>query len=179
MSYQLSSIKEYIQATVSSFGRLVLVGSTAFGLASYANFGHHKSYWNGTIDRVQTVDFNMLSHMLPTKLSQSLIESDGPEIQRTLDSNYGLFGLVVTDCRTSQPDCSQDIQYVSNSELSWRHLLDGDTLRASTYDVLSDPPPIHPTGNYTDSRDPIRNPTGLANTGRIIGRVLLCARRSA
>ena len=171
MPYQLLSIKESIQATVSSFGRLVLVGSTAFGMASYANFGHHKSYWNGTIERVQTVDFNMLSHMLPAKLSQALMEGDEPEIQRTLDSNYGLFGLVVTDCRTSQPDCSQDIQYVSNSELPWRQLLDDDMLRASTYDVLRDPPPIHSTGSYTDSRDPVRHATGLIDTGRIIGRV--------
>lgn len=171
MSYQSASIKESIQATVSSFGRLVLAGSTAFGLASYANFGHHKSYWNGTIERVQTVDFNMLSHMLPTKLSQALIEGDQPEIQRTLDSNYGLFGLVVTDCRTSQPDCSQNIQYLSNSKLPWRQLLNDDTLRSSTYDVLIDPPPIYSTGSYADSRNPIRNPTGLVNTGRIIGRV--------
>ncbi len=171
MPYQLSSIKESIQATVSSFGRLVLIGSTAFGIASYANFGHHKSYWNGTIERVQTVDFNMLSHMLPTKLSQALMEGDEPEIQRTLDSNYGLFGLVVTDCQISQPDCSQNIQYVSNSKLPWRKLLDDATLSASTYDVLRDPPPMYPTGSYADSRDPIRHPTGLVNTGEIIGRV--------
>lgn len=171
MHHQLSSIKESIQATVSSLARLVLIGSTAFGIASYANFGHHKSYWNGTIERVQTVDFNMLSHMLPTKLSQALIEGDEREIQRTLDSNYGLFGLVVTDCGISQPDCSQNIQYVSDSKLPWRKLLDDDTLRTSTYDVLRDPPPIHPAGSYTDSRDPVRNPTGFVNTGRIIGRV--------
>ena len=171
MAYSLSSIKESIQATASSLGRLIVIGSTTFGIASYANLGHHKSYWNGTIERVQTVDFNMLSHMLPTKLSQALIEGDGQEVQRTLDSNYGLFGLVVTDCRTAQSDCIQNIQYISNSKLSWREFLTVDTLRASAYDVLRDPPPIYPTGSYTDSRDPVRNPTGLTNIGRIIGRV--------
>ncbi|PZO45769.1 MAG: hypothetical protein DCF15_21260 [Phormidesmis priestleyi] len=171
MSYQLSSIKETLQATVSSFGRLLLIGSAAFGIASYANFGHHKSYWNGTIERVQTVDFNMLSHMLPTKLSQALIAGDTQEIQRTLDSNYGLFGLVVTDCTSSQSDCSQNVQYMSDSKLPWRKLLSDDTLSTSAYDVLRDPPPMYPTGSYADSRDPIRNSTGLVNTGRIIGRV--------
>lgn len=171
MPNQFSSIKDSIQVVAGVVGRFVFIGSTAFGIASYANFNHHKSYWNGTIERVQTVDFNMLSHMLPTKLSQALIERDGKEVQRTLDSNYGLFGLVVTNCRTSQPDCDQAVQYISNSNLPWRSLLDSDVLAASTYDVLRDPPPIHPTGDYTDSRDPVRDSTGLTNGGRIIGRV--------
>jgi len=171
MSYRIASIKATIQSTVGSLGRLALIGTTAFGIASYANFGHHKSYWNGTIERVQTVDFNMLSHMLPTKLSQALMAGDESEIQRTLDSNYGLFGIVVTDCRTSQPDCRQDIQYVSNSNLPWRERLNDDMLSASTYDVLRDPPPIYATGSYSSSRAPVRQPTGAVNSGRIIGRV--------
>ena len=130
-----------------------------------------KSYWNGTIERVQTVDFNMLSHMLPTKLSQSLMAGDAQEIQRTLDSNYGLFGLVVTNCRTSQPDCRQDIQYVSDSKLPWREGLSNEMLSASTYDVLRDPPPAYTIGSYASSREPVRQPTGSINSGRIIGRV--------
>ncbi|MGB3769007.1 MAG: NERD domain-containing protein [Phormidesmis sp.] len=171
MSYRIASIKETIQATVGSLGRLALIGTTAFGIASYANFGHHKSYWNGTIERVQTVDFNMLSHMLPTKLSQSLMAGNAQEIQRTLDSNYGLFGLVVTNCRTSQPDCRQDIQYVSDSKLPWREGLSNEMLSASTYDVLRDPPPAYTIGSYASSREPVRQPTGSINSGRIIGRV--------
>ncbi|MGJ3253623.1 MAG: NERD domain-containing protein [Elainellaceae cyanobacterium] len=155
-----------------TIGRFILIGSAAFGIASYANLRHYESYWNGTIRRVQTVDFNMLSHMLPTKLSQALIEGDEQEIQRTLDSNYGLFGLVVTDCKTVQPDCfNQQIQRVSNSNLLWRDLLNEDNLATSTYDVLRDPPPLYAEGSYDSSRDHIRNATGLNNSGRIIGRV--------
>ena len=171
MPDKFSSIQDSIKNIAESFGRFVLIGSTAFGMASFANLSHHKSYWNGTIDRVQTVDFNMLAHMLPTKLSQAIIEGDEQEIQRTLDSNYGLFGLVITDCRTSRPDCDQTMQYASNSELPWRNLLSDDTLAASTYDVLRDPPPLYPVGDYADSRDPARDPTGLTNFGAIIGRV--------
>ena len=171
MANQFSSIKDSIKDVASAVGRFIFIGSTAFGIASYANFNHHESYWNGTIERVQTVDFNMLSHMLPSKLSQALIAEDEQEIQRTLDSNYGLFGLVVTNCRTSQADCNQTVQYVSDSKLPWRSLLNDDTLAASTYDVLRDPPPLYSTGSYADSRDPVRDPTGLTNPGRIIGRV--------
>jgi hypothetical protein len=166
-----ASMKNAIKALAESISRFVLVSSTAFGIASYANWSHHQSYWNGTIQRVQTVDFNMLSHMLPTKLSQAMIEGDQQEIQRTLDSNYGLFGLVVTNCTTGQVECRQTIQYASNSDLPWRTQWSDDALADSTFDVLRDPPPLHATGSYSDSRDPSRDYTGLTNTGRIIGRV--------
>ena len=132
---------------------------------------HHHSYWNGTIERVQTVDFNMLSHMLPTKLSQAIIEGDSEEIQRTLDSNYGLFGLVITDCTTAQLDCNQTAQYASNSNFPWRTQLTEEILATSTYDVLMNPPPLHPVEHYSDSRTGVRGPTGLNNYGSIIGRV--------
>lgn len=171
MPDQPSPVRDSIKAIAESLGRLVVIGSAAFSIASFANFSHHKSYWHGTIERVQTVDLNMLSHMLPTKLSQALIEKDEQEIQRTLDSNYGLFGLVVTNCTTSQPDCDQTIQHVSNSQYAWRSLLSNDTIAASTYDVLRDPPPLYTIGSYADSRDPVRDPTGLTNFGSIIGRV--------
>lgn len=45
-------------------GRLGLILSTAFVLASIANWFNYRSYWHGTIRRVQTVDFNLLSHTL-------------------------------------------------------------------------------------------------------------------
>ena len=75
-------------------GRLVIISSTAIGIATVVNVRNHEDYWNGTIKRVQTVDFNLLANTLPTKLSQTLMAQDAQEIQRTLDSNYGLFGLV-------------------------------------------------------------------------------------
>jgi hypothetical protein len=156
----------------TALGRLILISSAAFGIASYANWRHHTSYWNGTIERVQTVDFNMLAHMLPTKLSQALIEENSQEIQRTLDSNYGLFGLVVTDCEIAQADCfNQRIRYISNSSLPWREQLSEDNLSAFTYDLLRDPPPLYSEGQYSSARDHIRQATGQSNTGEIIGRV--------
>ncbi len=89
---------------VSILGKLAVVSSTAFGLASITSYSLYQGYWHGTIRRVQTVDFNILSHTLPTKLSFALINQNVEELQRTLNSNYGLFGIVVTDCLSIEPE---------------------------------------------------------------------------
>ncbi|MEG4229452.1 hypothetical protein QUA35_29780 [Microcoleus sp. N9_B2] len=83
---------------IKSLGRFTLIATFSLGLATVKNWENYKNYWHGTIFAVQTVDFNMLSHTLPVKLSYTLLQGNIEELQRTLDSNYGLFGLIVTDC---------------------------------------------------------------------------------
>lgn len=58
---------------------------------------HYESYWNGTIHKVQTVDFNILHHTLPSTLSLLIMAGREDEIQKVLDCNFGIFGLAVTD----------------------------------------------------------------------------------
>ncbi|MFM7366243.1 MAG: hypothetical protein ACKO2Z_00250, partial [Sphaerospermopsis kisseleviana] len=84
-------------AIVKVLARLTATGLISFGIGGAVTFDRYNSYWNQTIFRVQTVDFNILSHTLPTKLSYALIKKQPQEVQRTLDSNYSLFGLIVTD----------------------------------------------------------------------------------
>lgn len=91
---------------LASLIRLTLITSFTFTIATVSNLLNHHKYWNGTIFAVQTVDFNILSHSLPTKLSIALDQGKKAEIQRTLDSNYGLFGLVITDCKTINVKCT-------------------------------------------------------------------------
>ena len=55
---------------------------------------HYQSYWLGTIYRVQTADFNMLHHTMPAVLSDMILADRDDLVQRTLDSTYGLFGLM-------------------------------------------------------------------------------------
>jgi hypothetical protein len=166
-----------MQLTTAVAGRWTLALATSLGLATVANYANHKGYWEGTIHRVQTVDFNILAHMLPTKLSYALIEGDSEELQRTINSNYGLFGLVVTDCQADTAACSeQNILYASESYLDWRTELDNRGIDFLTdteapYSILYDPPPLLTTDGYEDSRDETWNPTGLENEGEIIGRV--------
>jgi len=166
-----------MQHTTAIAGRWTLAIATSLGLATVANYANHKGYWEGTIHRVQTVDFNILSHMLPTKLSYALLEGNSEELQRTLDSNYGLFGLVVTDCQTDSAECSgQNILYASESYLDWRTELDNQGVdflsnTEAPYRLLYNPPPLLTTDGYEDSRDETWDPTGLENEGEIIGRV--------
>lgn len=57
----------------------------------------HDTYWNTTLRRVQTVDFNMVHAQLPYALAYLERQGRRDLIQQTLDANFGLFGLIYTD----------------------------------------------------------------------------------
>ncbi|MGB3263214.1 MAG: chromosome partitioning protein ParA, partial [Microcoleus sp.] len=157
---------------IKSLGRLTLIATFSLSLGTWKNWGHYNSYWHGTIFRVQTVDFNMLSHTLPGKLSYTLLQGNIGELQRTLDSNYGLFGLIVTDCKISTKDClSEQILYQSKSSQQWTKEISLATLSNHPYDLLQNPPPLQAERQYAKPRDSKPIPTGRVNSGEIIGRV--------
>nr|WP_317271329.1 type II toxin-antitoxin system HicA family toxin [Arthrospira sp. PLM2.Bin9] len=141
-------------------------------MATINNYGNHKNYWERTIFATQTVDFNILSHTLPTKLSLALLEGETEELQRTLDSNYGLFGLVVTNCESAIADCpEQEILYYSNSRRLGKEGFKVENLTNEPYDLLRDPPPLFAERKYKRRYQPEADPTGMVNRGEIIGRV--------
>ncbi|GFE71029.1 hypothetical protein [Chroococcus sp. FPU101] len=158
-------------------GRLGLILSTAFVLASVANWLNYRSYWNGTIRRVQTVDFNLLSHTLPTRLSYLLLNQEREEIQQTLNSNYGFFGIVITDCPVAELDCpNQEIIYKTDSRRDWVQKLENpetaqQILKESPFNILRDPPPLWTEGSFNRPREETLESTGKVNQGQIIGRV--------
>jgi predicted RNA binding protein YcfA (HicA-like mRNA interferase family) len=157
---------------IKSLGRLSLIATFSFGLGNWKNWGHYNNYWHGTIFRVQTVDFNMLSHTLPVKLSYTLLQGNTGELQRTLDSNYGLFGLIVTDCKMAAKDClSEQIIYQSKFSHKWTKEISLATLSNHPYDLLQSPPPLQAERQYAKPRDSKPIPTGRVNSGEIIGRV--------
>ncbi|MEG4458011.1 type II toxin-antitoxin system HicA family toxin [Microcoleus sp. N9_A1] len=136
------------------------------------NWENYKNYWHGTIFAVQTVDFNMLSHTLPVKLSYTLLQGNIEELQRTLDSNYGLFGLIVTDCKMAAQNClSEQILYQSKSSQKWTKEISLATLSNHPYDLLQSPPPLQAERQYAKPRDSKPIFTGRVNSGEIIGRV--------
>jgi hypothetical protein len=145
-----------------------------FGISTLASKASWDNYWNTTIYRVQTIDFNMLSHTLPTKLSYLLLVNDKTEIQRTLNSNYGIFGIVVTDCKIIDKDCNeQKIVYASDSKRSWKKQLTTQSLSDQPYNLLQNPPPLITQGGYDNYRNSIWNKGEYLsdNTSKIIGRV--------
>jgi hypothetical protein len=156
----------------ASLGRLGLISSAAISLAIVSNWVQYKGYWYGTIYRVQTVDINILAHTLPTKLSALMLAGYNKELQRTLNSTYGLFGIVVTDCKTEVKECpEQQILHSSDSKLSWKQQLKITDLPNHPYDVLRDPPPLISESKYSSSRSTERTTTGIINSGKVIGRV--------
>jgi hypothetical protein len=164
--------KTVVRNRIASIIRLILITSTACAAATFANWVDYQNYWQGNIFRTQTVDFNILSHSLPTKLSYALQQGDVAELQRTLDSNYGLFGLVVTDCKTTDKDClNQKILYLTNSNHRWRQNLKPEDLSQHPYDLLRNPPPLFAEEIYDNLAAKNRTLTGKKNPGEIIGRV--------
>lgn len=146
-------------------GRFALTGAASFGIGVLSIHERYNNYWTKTIFRVQTVDFNILSHSLPTKLSYALIRNQPQEIQRTLNSNYNLFGLVVTDSSGQKIMASS---YQKDKPLPEVNL---QQLQKQPYDLLLDPPPLLPQGTYSDPHATERTATNLINPGRVIGRV--------
>ena len=156
----------------TAIGRLLLIGVSSFGLATAASWQSHRGYWHGTIFRVQTTDFNILTHTLPTKLSSALQQGAIDELQQTLDSNYGLFGMVVTNCPLASRDClGQRILYTTNSSQKWRQDLKVESLSKHPYDLLRNPPPLLTEAGFESAHAFDWKKTGRTNSGQIIGRV--------
>lgn len=61
----------------------------------------YDSYWQA-IFRVQTVDFNMISHVFPPLLRNYIIENDSEALQQLIDSNFSAFKIAVDVCVDSQ-----------------------------------------------------------------------------
>ncbi|MEH2000953.1 MAG: NERD domain-containing protein [Nostoc sp.] len=154
---------------VERLGRLSLTGIFAFTIGGLTTFDRYNNYWDKTIFRVQTVDFNILSYTLPTKLSYAITQNKPEEVQRTLDSNYTLFGLIVTDSSGQKIIAFSGKD--SNRPPSWKAALNPQELKNHPYDLLLDPPPVYPQWTYSSSHAIERTATNLTNRGRVIGRV--------
>jgi len=131
----------------------------------------HKAYWKTTIFQVQTVDFNILAHTLPTTLSLALLRKDWATIQKILDSNYSLFGLVVTDPEGKKILAMSNSKVVSDNFAWQRKLVEQPSfLQNHPYNYLVDPPPmtaqISYASPYVKDPEPLQKPHG-----KIIGRI--------
>jgi hypothetical protein len=135
---------------------------------------HYQSYWNATIYRVQTTDFNLLHHTLPTTLSELIIAGRDDEVQNVLDSTYGIFGLVVTD------PSGESILYKTNKvyhRQSWQSKATPEGLseegKNEPFDLLTDPPPLEPVWQHESPRAQaaVRDNTAVSAGGRVIGHL--------
>ncbi|WAS04165.1 hypothetical protein LQF76_08985 [Gloeomargaritales cyanobacterium VI4D9] len=156
---------------VSRIERIVALATVFIGGGFWLIERGHKVYWETTIFQVQTVDFNMLAHTLPTKLSLLLLQNDLLELQKTLDSNYSLFGLVVTDAEGKKILAKSNSKVVLDSFPWQRKLLEEPTsLQDHHFNYLTDPPPVTAQASYTDPY--VKKPGTLQKPpGKVIGRI--------
>jgi signal transduction histidine kinase len=169
----LLSIGKHIKKR-STILRTVISFSIAVVVSLIYSYFNYESYWKTTIFRTQTVDFNIMGHLLPTKLSLDLVNNDRQELQRTLNSNFGLFGIIVTDCQLSTAECpNQKIIAMPKTERKWIKTVTVKSLAGKQFDLLRDPAPRTAEWNFPEaySLDEEAKPTGRINPGRVIGRV--------
>jgi hypothetical protein len=135
---------------------------------------HYQSYWNGTIYRVQTTDFNLLHHTLPSTLSQLIIAGRDDEVQSVLDATFGIFGLVVTD------PSGESVLYQTKKVYhwkSWQSKATPEGLEAEAkhepFDILTDPPPLEPVWQHESPRAEaaVRDVNALNKGTRVIGHL--------
>jgi hypothetical protein len=136
---------------------------------------HYDSYWNGTIRRVQTVDFNVLHHTLPITLSYLVLCGRDDSIQEVLDSNYGIFGLVITDPKGENIVYKSEKVYKTKSwqkELSFKTISDSqEGKEVEHFDWLTNPPPDHSQYANASPRVAGDKEVAPAPEGQVIGRV--------
>lgn len=130
---------------------------------------HYKSYWYGTIYRVQTTDFNLLHHALPQTLSRMIIEGRSDLVQKTLDSTFGLFGLVITD------PSGETILWKTNKVYhakSWHDKAVPEMLKDVTepYDLLTSPVELEPIYDHPSPRS-MKARQLSAPKGMVLGRL--------
>ena len=149
---------------------IVIVGSLlAWLILCHANY---KSYWYGTIYRVQTTDFNILHHSLPPTLSRMILEGKSELVQKTLDSTYGLFGLVITD-----PE-GQTVLWQTNKVYhreSWHKKINPEYLNnlKEPFDLLTAPAILEPLYEHESPRSDKATKVGSVDSmdGQVIGRL--------
>jgi|GEM_PF-6610523 len=178
-------------SAIRGFAALLLSAGTGIGVV-YLNY---YNYWKVTIYRTQTVDFNMLATLLPSKVSTHLLKNDTKGLQEVLDTNYGLFGIIITNCKSASVDCPEQqiiygskikIEQISNTKQRlvpqgkyahvWTQKFNGkDTsahlLKEYNYIILRNPSSSKPDWKFESPRDSQIVLSQQPNVNLITGRI--------
>jgi len=170
------------------------------GLGWIAIMQIHTNYWGGpertgkeqgTIYAVQTVESNVAFSSFAFKASYLINSGNTHEIQTLLNSAYGLFSFVVTDCKKKIGDCENEhilfkTNYsVDNKSKSWwldKYFIKTKKYKESLYDFLRSPAPVFQETGYEAPKNATRKT--LLKKGHpqledeIIGRIYYVRRNS-
>jgi hypothetical protein len=131
---------------------------------------HYESYWNGTIRKVQTTDFNILHHTMPVTLSALILAGRDDLVQQALDSSYGLFGLVLTDASGDNIVYKTEKSYHNGS---WRDRLSRENLakESEPFDLITDPPQLAPLFVHDSPRSLKASVANRPIRSKVLGRL--------
>ncbi|MBU6453702.1 MAG: hypothetical protein KGS72_18120 [Cyanobacteria bacterium REEB67] len=131
---------------------------------------HYESYWNGTIRKVQTTDFNILHHTMPVTLSALILAGRDDLVQQALDSSYGLFGLVLTDASGDNIVYKTEKSYHNGS---WRDRLTREGLaeESEPFDLITDPPQLAPLFVHESPRSLKATVANRPIRSKVLGRL--------
>jgi len=127
-----------------------------------------------TIKHVETTEMNILFSTLNFKVSMLLNEGKSQLLQETLDSAFGYFGLVVTDCKSRNRQCAdQQILYQNEpaDRSNWPSEVSTGNYTQYPFEVLTSPPSYHRSHYYENSYDNTLNSKTLDTNEKVIGRV--------
>lgn len=96
---------------------VLLILSVMFG--TYLNQKNYNEYYSKTLLRLHTdTKISAMTEDLPQRIAFLLMQGDAANLQKLLDSNYALLGLVITDCTAETKECpEQRILYSTNPKL--------------------------------------------------------------
>lgn len=144
--------------------RFIVLVSLCALIAKPVSREYYDNYYSTALLKIHTTDLDFFSDQLRTKLSYYLLMNDLVALQQVLDSNFGLFGFVITDCTSSNKICpEQRIIHSSNPNLEWRTFPTVDDLAGSHYILLHGASPVSVTSAATAAAEP----------GAIIGRLYM------
>ncbi len=112
----MNKVRTYILPALRLF---VVVGAALF-LATAINADIFRDFKQQRLLRIHTADLRTLAEQMTIKLSYFMERGEDRIVQQILDADFGLFGFVVTDCRSTAVACpDQQTLFVSQPASAW------------------------------------------------------------
>jgi len=146
-----------------SLVRFLLILAVSLTVATVLNRDTYKDFYGKKLFKLHTLDLKTIAEQMTIKLNFFLSQGNREGLQDVLDASFGLFGFVVTDCKTTEILCpEQRILFASGKELPWLHYPNISSLPKGSFTVLRRLQNVSDDGRI----DPSQN-----RAGEIIGRL--------
>jgi hypothetical protein len=122
---------------LASLARFLLILAVSLSVATLLNRDTYKDFYGKKLFKLHTLDLKTIADQMTIKLNFFLSQGNREGLQDVLDASFGLFGFVVTDCKTTQMICpEQRILFASDKNLPWLHFPRVSLLPKGSFTVL-------------------------------------------